>query len=330
MHETVLTIALVPVLAALSIVLGLFYEGIVRNLKAKMQSRLGPPVVQPFRDVRKLLKKEDVVPKNSVAWLFKAAPVLALITTLTIVLFLPIGGFDPLLSGSGDLVVVVYLLIFPSLALTLGGFSSSSTYPTVGGQREMVKMMSYELPLAVIAVSVAWLVSGVGGGIAAFSFEAMSENVVWSLTGSLGSLGLFILFIVALTVLPGKSASLPFDASKAKTELAEGAVSEYSGRSYALLYITDCVKMLVFATIVVGIFIPYGISGFLGLSSVFATVADFAFYLIKVFLVIFLGSVFARAAFSRLRITQIVKFYWVYSTGLSLLGLGLIVLGSYI
>ncbi|MDD5635928.1 MAG: NADH-quinone oxidoreductase subunit H [Atribacterota bacterium] len=144
------------VIAFLGITIGLFYKGLDRKIAAKMQSRIGPPIRQPFYDFFKLMIKETVVPENAVPWVFNGAPLLALVSTITILFYIPIASFPALLGGSGDLILIAYLLAIPAVALVVGGFSSGSTYASIGAQREMVLMMSYELPLVTIIIALGW------------------------------------------------------------------------------------------------------------------------------------------------------------------------------
>jgi formate hydrogenlyase subunit 4 len=96
----ILTIILGTVgLALFGIVFGLLYKGIDRKISAHMQGRIGPPIRQPFRDVVKLFTKENIVPENAIPWVFHLAPIAGLVATITILLYIPIGGFLPLLDG---------------------------------------------------------------------------------------------------------------------------------------------------------------------------------------------------------------------------------------
>ena len=165
-------------LAFFGIVFGLLYKGIDRKLSAHMQGRIGPPIRQPFRDVVKLFTKENIVPENAISWIFNLAPLLGLVAVISILLYLPIGGFIPLFSASGDLILILYLLIIPSLAMVIGGFSSGSPYATVGAQREMATMIAYEFPLAIIIVTIAWRLNIQGGSaVFALSTDWLSDFV---------------------------------------------------------------------------------------------------------------------------------------------------------
>lgn len=314
----------VPLVAFFAIALGLLFKGLDRVLAARMQARIGPPLMQPFRDVRKLLLKENIVPAHAVRWLFNAMPLLALATSITLLLFIPLAGAAPILEGQGDLILLLYLLIFPSLALVIGGFASSSPYATVGAQREMVSMLSYEFPLAITAISIAWLLSTTKLCLSAFSLAVIGCNPIWGLVGPIGFVGAAILFIVLIAVMPAKLNAVPFDIAEAETEIAGGVLVEYSGRNLALFYLADAVKTIAFAAIVIALFLPYGIAATLGLTAFNAAIADAVFFLFKLFAVTFFGRIFVRIAMPRLRITQVVKAYWGYATVAALFGLLLI------
>ncbi len=316
---------LIPGFAAVGIILGLFYKGIDRRLAARMQARVGPPLRQPFIDVKKLLMKENIVPKNAVAWIFNLMPVVALASSLLLLLYVPLFGIS-LLGGYGDLIVILYLLIFPSLALVIGGFASSSPYATVGAQREMIAMLSYEFPLAIAIISIAWLMSMSGGMEAAFDIGAVSWANVWTLVGPVGASGLFLLFIVLIFVTTGELGIIPVDAAEAETEIAGGLLVEYSGRNLALFYLASAVKMVVMGSLVIALFLPFDLSAFVLTSGypVFWMAANGLFFLFKLFVVVFLSSTFIRVALARFRITQVVKVYWGYTTLIALLGLLLV------
>jgi formate hydrogenlyase subunit 4 len=307
-------------LAAFGLIFGLFYKGIDRKLSAHMQGRIGPPLRQPFRDVVKLFTKENIVPENAIDWIFNLAPLMGLVATITILLYVPLGGFQPLLAGKGDLILILYLLIIPSLAMVIGGFSSGSPYATVGAQREMATMMAYEFPLAIIIISIAWRLS-LEGGTAVFSLTTLSSIPVWSIAGPLGFIGFIILLLVLLLVTPAELSKIPFDSPEAETEIAGGLLVEYSGRNLAMFYLTDGVKTLVMASLIVALFFPYNLSPLLGLQSYPAYAVDIIFYLVKVLLVVLFSVSLIRVAIARLKIDQIVYTYWVPLTLLGLVGL---------
>jgi len=319
--QTALTVILGTIgLAVFGIIFGLIYKGVDRKLSAHMQGRIGPPIRQPFRDVRKLFVKENIVPENAISWIFHLAPVFGLVATISILLYLPIGGFNPLILSNGDLILILYLLILPSLAMVVGGFSSGSPYATVGAQREMATMIAYEFPLAIIIISMAWRLS-MEGVSNVFALSSIISTPIWNIVGPLGFIGSIILLLALVLVTPAELSKIPFDSPEAETEIAGGLLTEYSGRNLAMFYLTDAVKTLVMASIIVVLFFPYNLSPLFGLESYPAFAVDIIFYLVKVLLVLLFSVTLIRVAIARLKIDQIVYTYWVPITLLTLVGL---------
>ena len=313
---TVLTVLLGAIgVTVFGIVLGLIYKGIDRKIAAHMQGRIGPPLIQPFRDVRKLLVKENIVPENAIDWIFNLVPLLGLGATITILMYLPFGGLPSVLDGfvsaKGDLLVILYLLILPSLAMVIGGFASGSPYATVGAQREMATMIAYEFPLAIIIISLAWRLSLVEGVTNVFAMSTLLSTPIWSIVGPLGFVGAIILLLALVIVTPAELSKIPFDSPEAETEIADGLMTEYSGRNLGMFYLTDGVKMVAMGTLIIALFFPYNLSPMLGLSSYAGTIVDIAFYLVKLFLVLLFSVTLIRVAVARLKIDQIVYTYWV-------------------
>ena len=309
--------------AAFSIIIGLLLMGFDRIVAARMQARIGPPLTQPFTDVRKLLAKENVVPENAIPWLFNLAPIIALASAITILFYLPIGGFAPVLSGGGDLILVMYLLTLPALALVAGGFASGSPYATVGAQREMVTMIAYEFPLAIVVVAIAWRLAAAGISLP-FSLATIEANPVWGLVGPLGAIGLLILLIVLLIVTPAELSRVPFDTPEAETELAGGILVEYSGKNLALFSLTQGVKTVAMASLVVALFFPYRLAAIAGISGFVGAVIDLLFYILLITLVAFISVSVIRVSMARFRINQVVSVYWIYLAIAGLAGLLLV------
>ena len=303
----------------------LVYKGIDRKLAARMQGRIGPPIRQPFLDLGKLLVKETVIPRTAVRWVFTLMPFLAVVAAATVFLYLPIGPFPPVLSSYGDLILVLYLLAVPAIAMAIGGFAAGSPYAAVGAQRELVMLMSYEFPLAVVVVALAWRVAGLGVG-PAFSLATLAANPLWTQVGPLGVLGLVLLLLVLLVVTPAELSKIPFDIPEAETEIAGGLMVEYSGVNLALFYLADALKTVAMAALVVALFIPYGIAAPLGIGGVGGQILDLAFFFVKLFCVIFVAVTTVRVAFARLKVDQIARGFWIPLTAVALAGLLLLVL----
>jgi formate hydrogenlyase subunit 4 len=326
--RTVVTLIIGTIgLAAFGIIFGLMYKGVDRKLSAHMQGRIGPPLRQPFLDIRKLFTKENIIPENAIPWVFNLAPLIGLVGTITILLYIPIGGFPPLASGQGDLILILYLLMIPSLAMVIGGFASGSPYATVGAQREMATMIAYEFPLAIIIITMAWKLSpaATGAGVEnVFAMSTLATTPVWSVAGPTAFIGFLILLFVLVLVTPAELSKIPFDSPEAETEIAGGLLTEYSGRNLGMFYLTDSVKTVVMASIIVALFIPYNLSPLFGMEGYLAWIIDIIFFLVKILIVIFFSVTLIRVAIARLKIDQIVYTYWVWLTLIALVGLILV------
>jgi formate hydrogenlyase subunit 4 len=306
---------------------GLSILGIDRKWAAHMQARIGPPLRQPFIDFRKLLLKENIIPENAIPWLFNGAPVFALASSITILLYLPIGGFPPVLEGYGDIILVMYLLTVPALAMVAGGFASGSPYATVGAQREMITMIAYEFPLATVLIALAWKLSTLGVADP-FSLAALTSTPVWGVVGPLGIVGAILLLIVLILVTPGELSRVPFDTPEAETELAGGLMVEYSGRNLAMFYLSQGVKTVAMTSVIVALFFPWGLSGFIPGNAIAGAIVDIIFYMLKVLAVVFVSVSVIRVAMARFRINQVVTMYWLFIGGVGILGLLLLVLDT--
>lgn len=308
------------VLAVLAIVFGLVLSGIDRRVVARMQARVGPPLLQPFTDVRKLFAKQNIVPANAIPWLFHAMPIVALASAVAILLYLPFGSFAPILGEFGDVILVLYLLIIPSLALVIGGFASGSPYATVGAQREMVSMIAYELPLAVAVIAIAWRL--MAAGVAEpFSLLTLMEVSVWDVVGPLGVVALLILLVMMAWVTPGELSKIPFDSPEAETELAGGILVEYSGKNLGLFTLAQAVKTVAMSAFGIILLLPWNLSPFLGLTGAAAGGADLVFFVVKVLFVVIVSVTVVRTMMARFRITQVVGLYWLVLGGLGALAI---------
>jgi formate hydrogenlyase subunit 4 len=316
------------VLAILGILFGLVLSGIDRRIVARMQARAGPPVLQPLTDVRKLFAKQNIVPANAIPWLFHAMPVAALASAVVILLYLPFGSYPPVLGEAGDMILVLYLLVIPSLALVLGGFASGSPYATVGAQREMVAMIAYELPLAIAVIAVAWRL--MAAGIAEpFSLLTLMQTSVWDVVGPLGGIAILLLLIMMAWVTPGELSKVPFDAPEAETELTGGILAEYSGKNLGLFTLAQAVKTVAMSAFGIILLLPWNLSPFLGVTGVAAGILDLIFFAAKTLLVVVLSVTLVRTMMARFRITQVVKLYWFVLGGLGVIVIILMMLDAF-
>ena len=188
---------------------GMLLTGIDRKLVARMQKRVGPPVLQPFYDFFKLCGKETILPAAASKTVFLAAPLVGLAALVVLQLFIPIHGWAAF-SGMADIIVILYLLLIPAMSVMLGGAASGSPYAGVGLSREMVTVISCELPLVLVLLAVGKVA---GGDSVTFSFTRIAEYQLEN--GSLITHASLIPAALAfLLIIPGETGSHPFDRSE--------------------------------------------------------------------------------------------------------------------
>ena len=289
-------------------VIGMLLCGIDRKIVARMQKRVGPPVLQPFYDFFKLCGKETIIPAAASKTTFLVAPLVGLAALVVLQLFIPIHGFAAF-SGMADIIVVLYLLLIPAMAIMLGGAASGSPYAGIGLSREMVTIIACELPLVMVLLAVGKVV---GGDAVTFSFSKIANYQLAN--GSLITHASLIPAAIAmLLIIPGETGNHPFDTAEAETEICEGLLAEYSGAPLAVYKLTHCVKVLTLTSFFAALFL-----GGIGTGIV---VVD-ALILVAICIVLTIVSIsFVHAITARLKIEQVFKFYWTVVTGLAAISL---------
>ena len=296
------------------LVIGLLLAGLDRKVLARMQKRVGPPVIQPVYDLFKLFGKETIIPQAANKTAYIAAPIVGLISLIAAGLFIPISGFSSF-AANGDLIVILYLITIPGVALIIGGAASGSPFGGVGASREMVTMMAYELPFILVILSVA---RAVGGGEFCFTMAQISG---WQLYNGclLGRWAMIPAAIAMLLIIPAEVGTQPFDAAEAETEICEGPLIEYSGAPLGLFKLNTAIKMFVMTSLFTFMFLG-GIDNGMGWLNVIIFIAiDIALTLLCMTLV--------HAVTARLKIEHLFKFYWTVVAGLALISLVLVWIG---
>ena len=276
------------------------FEGILRKVTAKVQSRQGPPIWQPYYDLLKLLGKEDIESGESPA-MQRFASWLSLAAILTLAILVPMGTTPPL-SGAADAYLLISLLTLCGVSTMLAGLAAGSTYSLVGMSREMMSLMTLE-PLLAVAVFVSMVHTR------SMRLDAVLNGSAY-LQAGLPLAGILMLgvAIFAFQALIGR---LPFDISEAETELMEGSMVEYSGPKLALFKFTRMAKLVVYGALLVSIFAPWG-SGLPAPLNLLALLAKLLLLVLVVTLV--------AATHARYRIDQAIRYYG------GLLGLSLVAL----
>ncbi len=280
----VVLVGVVQVLLAL--LLSPLLEGVIRKVRARIHSRQGPPIRQPYLDLLKLLGKEDLRPTRSLV--FRAAPVLLMAAVLLVALLIPMGAGAPLGQWS-DVIVLLYVMTMAAVAIMMAAFASGSPYAYVGASREMMMVLTTE-PVVAIALIVAALKSGtlLLDGIVGWQL-AHPPSISMVLAGAA--------FFLALQAQVGK---LPFDIAEADQEIMGGPFIELSGPRLALVRWSFHMRLLLFSVLLVQVFLPWPDLG--------AAALNMALTLAKAFVVVLLVGLI-DVVNPRLRIDQSMTYF---------------------
>ncbi|WP_072387272.1 NADH-quinone oxidoreductase subunit H [Hyphomicrobium sp. CS1BSMeth3] len=226
--------------------------GFTRKVKARLLRRQGPPLLQPYRDLLRLSRKEVVLAENA-SWLFRSAPYMIFAATWVAAALVPTFATGLHFSWTADLIAIAALLGSARVFLALVGMDVGTSFGGIGSSREMM-FASLAEPAMIMIVFVVALVAGSTqlSHIAIFMQEHASLRV------SLG-LALVALVIVALA----ENARIPVDNPATHLELTmvhEAMVLEYSGRHLAVIELAAALKLLLYVSLVGCIFFPWGIA----------------------------------------------------------------------
>jgi NADH-quinone oxidoreductase subunit H len=293
-----------------TLAVGLFASWLVRKVSAVVQYRVGPPVYQPVADVMKLMGKEILVPQEAQRTVFILAPLVGFsgILLLSTVLWLATAQ----VTYVGDLIVAIYLMILPSLALILGSSASGSPHAAVGASREMKLVLSYELPLVLGLLVVIIKTAGLVAPGEQLSLAAISQHApVLSISG-------FLAFVVALLCVQAKLGFVPFDIAESETEVASGVLIEYSGALLAVWKLMQAMMLVALPLFLVVAFLG-GIH-----ASGWSLLWGIGKYVLVLVLVILIKNTNPRV-----RIDQAMRFFWFYCGTLLATAVILAMLGNY-
>jgi NADH-quinone oxidoreductase subunit H len=270
-----------------------------RKLTARIQWRVGPPFLQNFYDLFKLFSKEVLIPDTANKTLFVLSPIVALASIILVATILWLVVFMPSYSFVGDVIVVLYLLMIPSIMFIIGALSSGNPISALGASREIKLILSYELPL-ICAVLVPIIKSS------SIKFVELMKISAFS------SVSEIIALIVAIICFQAKLGLVPFDIAEAETEIASGIFIEYSGPLLGMIRLTRQILFSIAPLFIIIVFLFKG---------------SWLLLIIKYILLIIIFTLI-RNVNPRLRIDQAVKFFWfivfpfcIISTILALLGL---------
>jgi formate hydrogenlyase subunit 4 len=240
--QMLLVLALAPLLT-----------GYVRKLKAHLLRRQGPPLVQPYRDLLRLLRKE-VVLAHSASWVFRVAPYLVFATTWTAAALVPTFATGLVFSNAADMIAIVALLGSARFMLALAGLDVGTSFGGIGSSREMMIASLAEPAMLMVVFTLSLL----AGTTQLSSIAASMQGPQVGLRVSL-ALALVALIMVAIA----ENARIPVDNPATHLELTmvhEAMILEYSGRHLALMEAAAMLKLLLYLSLIACIFAPFGMA----------------------------------------------------------------------
>ncbi len=276
--------ALLTTILAFSV--GMLYGGIRRKIIARIQNRVGPPIYQNFIDVFKLMSKETNV-YHGIMQHF--APLWLISMSIVTLMFIPVlkdGLFFTNLNFSGDLIFLLYIMVFGPLGMALGAGQTGNPNSAIGVSRGLTQMVGFEIPfiMGLVAIMV--------------QYETTSLTQILNIQSESGTWMMFsspFAFMAAIMAMPGMFRYSPFDIVGAPAELASGPISEFGGKYLSLMMTSGSIFAFVKLTLFVNLFLG-------GASNLVELV-------IKTF-ILYLYPVLWGAVSPRFRTEQAVKYFW--------------------
>jgi NADH-quinone oxidoreductase subunit H len=287
----IVAIILYPVV---TFMIGVLLGGYGRKFTARVQRRVGPPWIQPFYDVVKLMSKETNI---SHGWMHDAAIMMLLGGTLMTMYFVPVPGFH-YFAQYGDFLVIAYLILVPSLGMALGVGETANPNGSIGISRALQMLAGYELPFVLTFIGMAML-NGT---------TSMYELMLKQQAGGISTWGIVtnpLLGIAAVISLQGMMGEKPFEVIMAPHEIATGPMTEMGGKFLGMMFIQHLMMVVVELTIYINLFLGGGTNWFE--------------YLLKLFALFTLILSF-HAVFGRFRTDDAIRFLWKVPLPLATVG----------
>jgi formate hydrogenlyase subunit 4 len=285
--QMLLVLALAPLLG-----------GLVRKVKARFLRRRGPSLIQPYRDLARLMRKDVVLAANA-SWLFRVIPYLVFAATWVAASLVPTFRTGLPFSWSADLIAIIALLGSARFFLALAGLDVGTSFGGIGSSRE-VMIASLAEPATIMIVFTLALVAG------STQLSTMAGYMSSSAVGLRVSLGLAALALIMVAI--AENARIPVDNPATHLELTmvhEAMVLEYSGRHLALMELSAALKLLLYISLIACLFAPWGLAPpDAGLETLAIGLAS---YLLKVALAGVLLAVF-ETSLAKMRVFRVPEF----------------------
>jgi formate hydrogenlyase subunit 4 len=283
---------------ALVLALAPLLTGFVRKTKAHLLRRQGPPLVQPYRDLLRLLRKEAVL-ADSASWLFSAAPYLIFAATWVAAALVPTFAAGLVFSHAADMIAIVALLGSARFMLALAGMDVGTSFGGIGSSREMM-IASLAEPAMLMVVFTLSLLAG-STQLSSIATSMQSPEIGLRVSLALALVGLVMVAIA-------ENARIPVDNPATHLELTmvhEAMILEYSGRHLAMIETASYLKLLLYVSVIACVFFPWGIA--LSGQGLAAYLAGLAVYVLKLAAGGFLLAVF-ETAIAKMRVFRVPDF----------------------
>jgi formate hydrogenlyase subunit 4 len=284
--------------AALVLALAPLLSGVTRKFRARLLRRQGPPVLQPYRDLLKLIRKEAVV-ADSASWLFRVAPYLIFGITWAAAALVPTYASGLPLSAAADIIVIVALLGTARFLLALAGLDVGTSFGGIGSSREVL-FASLAEPAMLMAVFTLSLFAG--------STELSSISSYMQSSGVGINISLALALVALIIVSIAENGRIPVDNPATHLELTmvhEAMILEYSGRHLAVIELAAALKLLLYVSLIACVFTPWGIA--IAGAGLPQYALGFAAYVLKLAALGFLLVVF-ETAIAKMRVFRVPEF----------------------
>jgi len=281
---------------------GVTYGGIVRKITARIQNRVGPPIYQNLLDITKLYSKKTAVNHGVMQHL---GPVFAITASVTSLFFVPVlrdSSFWFNLSFDGDLIFLLYMMVFGSLGMALGAGQTGNPNSAIGVSRGLALMVGYEIPfvLSLVALMIQFQTTSIHGLLAVqdtFSSWIIFQSPFATIAGILAFLGMMHY--------------APFDVPFAPAEVASGPASEFGGKYLALMMTSGSIFTFVKLVLFVNIY--------------FGGAEDLLTLILKTF-ILYMIPVLTGIVNPRYRTEQAIQFFWKWPTVFGIIAILIVVL----
>jgi len=298
MNDTLAIILEAILMPIVAFIVGLFMVLMVRKLAAKLQRRVGPPLLQPLYDIIKLYGKQTQI---SHGLIHDIGIIMAVGGYVAAEALLPVPGMDGI-AAQGGLITLAYLTMVPSLGLALGVGQCANPNGSIGISRALTAMLAYDIPYIIVIFGVAWH----------FSSTNLVEIIAVQQAGGIETWGIAqmpLLAIAGLITMHAMLGKQPFEIYVAPAEIATGPMVEMGGKYLGGLFVMQCFQLYTVSVIYVSLFLGGG--------------ENWITFLLKAFGVLAIVVSIAYL-FPRYRTDDLVRLMWKWPVMLGLLGIAFV------